>query len=56
MVFYVFIFIYLFIVCCCLEATLLGKDTWMKATSATAMVFFFESYLITAMLKFLLNN
>ena len=55
MVFCVFIFIYFF----CLEPTL-RKDTWKRATSATVMVIFrkcySESYLITAMLKFLLNN
>ena len=44
MVFYVFIFVLfyfiLFFFFVCLEVTLLGKDTWMRATSATAMVIF----------------
>ena len=37
MVFYVFIFILFYF---CLEATLLGRDTWMRATSATVWYFF----------------
>ena len=36
MVFCVFIFIFIFF---CLEPTL-GKDTWMRVTSATAIVIF----------------
>ena len=39
MVFCVFIFIHFFFFC--LEATL-GKYTWMRATSATAMVIFWK--------------
>ena len=37
MVFYIFIFILFYF---CLEATLLGRDTWMRATSATVWYFF----------------
>ena len=40
MVFCVFIFIHFFFFFC-LEATL-GKYTWMRATSATAMVIFWK--------------
>ena len=56
MVFCVFMFLFQFF---CLEETL-GEDTYMRATSATVLVFFrkchSESFLISTKLTFLLHN